>query len=50
MCNHPEVKQNPQLYAPYNEETLLMFCCGNIIYKWDFLIYMLMVILKQLKT
>jgi hypothetical protein len=21
-CNHPEVKQNPQLYAPYNEETL----------------------------
>jgi hypothetical protein len=23
MCNHPEVKQNPQLYAPYNEETLL---------------------------
>jgi hypothetical protein len=48
MCNHPEVKQNPQLYAPYNEETLLVFC-GNIIYKWDFLIYMLMVILKQLK-
>jgi hypothetical protein len=23
--NHPEVKQNPQLYAPYNEETLNVF-------------------------
>jgi hypothetical protein len=34
MCN-PEVKQNPQLYAPIKEVPLNV--CGNIIYKWDFL-------------
>jgi hypothetical protein len=26
-CNHPEVKQNPQLYAPYNEKLFLMCYC-----------------------
>jgi len=33
MCNHPAVKQNPQYYAPYHEETI----ANVLLWKWKVL-------------